>query len=162
MKKIPLGSNRYTTVDDNDYDWLNQYMWYLDAGGYVVNAVFRSYLCNAPVSPCSFMHRLILGLEYGDKRQGDHRNHNTSDNRRENLRICTHQQNQMNQKLRPNTTSQYKGVSWKKKKKKWEAKITINGKQKYLGYFTKEKHAGHAYNLAAKKYFKEFACLNKI
>jgi len=162
MMKILLGSGKYTIVDDVDYDWLNQYMWKLDGYGYVINATYRSELCNTPCSPISSMSRMILELEYGDKRQADHINHNILDNRRSNLRVATIAENQHNQKIRSGGTSQYKGVYWNKRNKKWHVKIKINNKAKYLGQFSKEKYAAQAYNLAAKRYFGNFAYLNKI
>jgi len=67
----------------------------------------------------------------------DHININSIDNRIENLRILTHQQNQFN----TNT----KGYSWDKKKNKWQAAISINGKKKHLGYFKKEEDARQSY-----------------
>ncbi len=162
MRKIPLGLGKYTLVDDADYDWLNQYMWNFDTSGYAQNDVQGSKLCGITVSPISSMHRLILGLELGDKRQADHVNHIPSDNRRCNLRICTCSQNQQNRILRTDTFSQFKGVTWHKPTKKWVARITIKGKRKHLGCFSKEKYAAQAYNLAAKRYYKKFAFLNKI
>lgn len=163
MKKIPLGSGKYTVVDDADYDWLNQYIWCLTGNGYVINAIAYSALCDTPCSPVSSMHRLILGLEIGDKREGDHINHKTSDNRRCNLRICNRSENQHNRSLtKRNTSSKFKGVSWNKNAKKWYTKIKVDGHTKWLGSFSEEKYAAQAYNIAAKKYFGEFAFLNKI
>ena len=67
----------------------------------------------------------------------DHINNNSLDNRIENLRIITHQQNQWNTKA--------KGYCWNKTKNKWQAKITVNNKEIYLGYFTEEADARNAY-----------------
>ncbi len=163
MKKIPLGLGKYAIVDDADYDWLSQYIWHSGSGGYVVNDAKYTALCDAPFSPCVLMHRLILGLEEGDNQECDHINHIPSDNQRCNLRICTHTENQHNRShTKKKTSSQFKGVCWDKKAKKWYTAIVIKGKSKYLGDFTVEKYAAHAYNLAAKKYFGKFAFLNKI
>jgi len=162
MKKIPLGSGKYALVDDVDYDWLNQYIWKADSNGYVVNAISRSLLCDIPCSPEHFMHRLILGLKFGDPREVDHINHIVHDNRRCNIRICTHAQNAHNRKIKEGGSSKYKGVYWHKQDKKWEAHISIDGKVKYLGQSDSEKRAAQMYNLAAKKYFGKFALLNKI
>ena len=74
----------------------------------------------------------------------DHINNNSLDNRIENLRILTNQQNQWN--------TNAKGYSWHKKKNKWLASIHFNGKQLYLGCFTEEKDARQAY-LEAKKIY---------
>ena len=74
----------------------------------------------------------------------DHININSIDNRIENLRILTNQQNQWN--------TNAKGYYWDKNAKKWQAKININGKQKNLGYFKKEEDAHIAY-LKAKEFY---------
>jgi hypothetical protein len=66
----------------------------------------------------------------------------------------------MNRKQRADSSSQFKGV--RKRNRKWYAYITIDGLRKFLGSFSKEKYAAQAYNLAAKRYFGEFAFLNKI
>ena len=106
------------------------------------------------------MHRQILGLEFKDKRQGDHKNHNTLDNQRDNIRICTNQQNTTNKKIRLNATSRFKGVYWNKLAKKWHAQIGINGKHKHLGFWKLEELAALAYDFAALKYHREFAVFN--
>jgi hypothetical protein len=90
----------------------------------------------------------------------DHINGNGLDNRKSNLRICTHQQNCENSRKRKKSFSKYKGVYWSKNAKKWVAQITIDGKSKHLGYFELEEDAAAAYDKAAVKYFGEFACLN--
>ena len=76
----------------------------------------------------------------------DHKNTNPLDNRIENLRILTHQQNQWN--------TNAKGYTWHKKANKWEAQIAINYKSKSLGYFTEEADARQAYLNAKELYHK--------
>jgi hypothetical protein len=91
----------------------------------------------------------------------DHRNNNGLDNRRENLRIATKGQNVCNSiKTRRNTSSKFVGVSFDKRSGLWHAYITHCRKRKFLGYFKDETDAAHAYDVAAKKYHKEFARLN--
>jgi len=79
----------------------------------------------------------------------DHININSYDNRIENLRIATHSQNCRNQNKRKNCSSKYKGIYWGKNNNKWQAKIRINGKVKYLGSFDNEEEAAEVYK---KKY----------
>ena len=74
----------------------------------------------------------------------DHINNNSVDNRIENLRVITHQQNLFNTKS--------KGYCWDKINNKWKAEITLNGKSKNLGRFSEEKDARQAYLTAKEKY----------
>ena len=161
MKQIPLTQGQFALVDDTDYDWLNQWKWCVTGIEEAFYAIRNSPKIEGK-SHQIFMHRVILGLEYKDGQQGDHTNHNTLDNRRANLRICTQQQNQMNQKLQKNKTSRFKGVCWDKQHKKWKAGIKVKKELKNLGRFNTEEDAATAYNKAAKKYFGEFAFLNNI
>ena len=161
MKKIPLSKGKFALVDDKDYPEMSKYKWYAWFNGRYWYA--RRY-CKVKnkTGVKVFMHRQILGLELGDKRIGDHKDHCTLDNRRKNLRICTRQQNAMNIKSNKYGTSKYKGVCWDKRYSKWKSEIMIDGKHIFLGYFKSEIESAQAYNKAAKKYFREFASLNII
>jgi hypothetical protein len=91
----------------------------------------------------------------------DHRDHNGLNNRRENLRIATHAQNQWNQiKTDRPTTSRYKGV--RRTRFAWRPEISFNDKSLYLGSFRTEEAAARAYNAKALELFGEFASLNVI
>jgi len=163
MKKIKLTQGQYAIVDDADYEELSKHKWCAKYSKctnsfYAVRMSFVKKSKRLVIS----MAREILGLKYKDKRQADHQNHNTLDNRQDNLRICTAQQNHMNRKSLPNSSSRFKGVSWHKLAKKWSAQIFVNKKLRFLGYFDVEIFAALAYNVAARKYFGEFACLNLI
>lgn len=103
------------------------------------------------------MHRYIAG---DDSPHVDHWDKNGLNNRDENLRKCDASQNGGNRKLNSNNTSGYKGVSWHKKCKKWQAKIFVRGKLKSLGMFIDPIDGAKAYDRAAIKYFGEFASLN--
>jgi hypothetical protein len=71
----------------------------------------------------------------------DHINGDSLDNRRNNLRVCTNQQNSFNQKTKVTNTSGYKGVSFQKKNNTYRAYIVKNNKQIHLGSFIKKEDA---------------------
>jgi hypothetical protein len=105
------------------------------------------------------MHREILNVPDGIL--VDHINRNGLDNRKANLRRATHSQNAWNTPTpRKTKTSRYKGVYFHKRTGIWQAAITVNARQKYLGQFENELDAANAYDQAARKYHAEFAVLN--
>ena len=147
MKKIPLTQGKYTLVDEEDYNWLSQWKWYCSRDGY------NEYARNGTFGVG--MHRIIMDAPSG--KEVDHIDGDGLNNQKSNLRIVTHQQNRWNYKKPRNNTSGYKGVHWHIQHKKWQAKIKVNVKRIYLGYFDDIKLAALAYNQAAQKYFGEFA-----
>lgn len=82
------------------------------------------------------LHRYVL--QYFGKDCVDHINNDTLDNRISNLRIVTTKQNSMNKSSKKGSSSQYVGVSFDKKSKKWKAEIRVNNKKVYLGSFNSE------------------------
>lgn len=107
-------------------------------------------------------HRAIWAVVHGKcpDMHIDHIDGNKLNNRIENLRICTHNQNQHNQGIRASNKSGYKGVSWMKSVKKWHAQICCNSKVTHLGLYTCKIEAAKAYDEAAKQLHGEFAWLN--
>lgn len=163
MKKISLTQNQFTLVDDSDFDWLNQWKWNATwnphtKSFYAVRGIYLGGGRKNSKTTSIKMHRLIINVS--KNKQVDHINHDTLDNRRKNLRICTRAENSMNRKLNINNTSGYKGISWNKPTKKWMAQIRKNGIGIHLGLFANIYQAAKAYDQAAKKLFGEFAKLN--
>lgn len=152
MKTIRLTTGETTIVDDDDYDRLISLTnW---------NAI-TGYACHGTGKNMVFMHHLVLGRM--DGKQVDHINHNTLDNRKTNLRVVTPSQNQFNRrKVKPNSASRFKGVSYHEGTGKWRARIFLNGKSKHLGLFRTQEEAAIAYNNAARKYYGEYALLNVV
>lgn len=99
----------------------------------------------------------ILGREIQKGEMPDHINGNGLDNRRENLRLATSAQNNMNKSKQTNNHSGYKGVVFHKQSGKWRARIYVDGKQKSLGLFATPELAHRAYYQAAIEYFGDFA-----
>jgi len=109
------------------------------------------------------VHRLFFYWKYGYlPNLVDHKDRNKLNNNIENLRELTKSENNTNVEKRKNgTTSKYKGVSWHKRARKWEARLKANGKNLFLGYFNNEDDAGQAYNDAIRKYgLEEASVLN--
>ena len=90
----------------------------------------------------------------------DHVNHDTLDNRKSNLRVCSNRENMMNQ-VQNGGSSKYKGVSFSKKQRKYAAYISIDRRRRHLGTFETEEEAAIAYNTAAIEHYGEFAYLNQ-
>lgn len=98
-----------------------------------------------------------MGIPLSDPRQVDHINGDGLDNRRENLRICTHAENTRNKRMLGANTSGFKGVSWHKGDRKFRAQITVNKRKIHLGNFDDAEMAHEMYCLAADMLHGEFA-----
>jgi hypothetical protein len=98
-----------------------------------------------------YAHRLAWLYHFGvwPENDIDHRNGIRTDNRIENLREATKEQNQQNKGIQSNNKSGYIGVCWDKNRQKWKAQIRINYKNNHLGLFQTPEQAREAY-LAAK------------
>lgn len=92
----------------------------------------------------------------------DHIDGNTENNFISNIRPATNQQNQFNSKKQSNSTSGYKGVTWKKERSKWKAHCQYNGKEIFLGYYDSKEEAALAYNTKAAELFGDYVRLNVL
>ena len=98
------------------------------------------------------LHRWILNINSSDK-VVDHINHNTLDNRRNNLRILTDAENKQNRKgAQKNNLSGIRGVHWSKHAKKWQARARLNKKDYFLGLFDTKEEAAKVISKWRKKY----------
>lgn len=132
--------------DLEDYDKIKDVCWHLTKLKYI-GGHFQGKLV--------LLHAFILGKK--SKMVIDHINHNTADNRKENLRICSHRQNRMNHKIYKNNTTGYSGVRFCKASNKWTAHISVNYKTINLGTFESMEEAVDVRKKAEKKYFDKFA-----
>lgn len=163
MKRIPLTKGMETLVDDQDYDYLLQWTWQVADNGYG-NLYAQSYTSRSEPGGRKFfrMHR-VIGKRMGIVGiQVDHRNGNSLDNQRHNLRSATNQENSRNRGSTCGSSSQFKGVSWSVERQKWLAQIQFDSKQYNLGRYESEIEAAKAYNKAALEHFGEFAILNPV
>jgi len=155
MKRIPLSQGLFALVDNKDYDDLMQFKWFAKKEHGIFYAA-RTLSVKGKKKTLR-MHSFLLKLEKGQ--EGDHRNHEGLDNRRMNLRVCTHSQNSKNRKKTVGTSSRFKGVYWVKRLRKWSCRIGTDGKHN-LGLFADETEAARVYDMKAKELFGEFAQLN--
>lgn len=164
MKSIQLKNNLTVLIDDEDYEMAVAYKWhaiYKRRGGkpYANTTIHISGSGKNRKKKNVTMHKMILQTD----KQVDHKNGNTLDNRRENLRESSNAQNHQNIPKNRNavSTSRFKGVVLRPNGR-WEANITANRKKIYLGRFDSEIDAAVAYNAAAFKLHGDFASLNDI
>lgn len=146
VTKIPLSSKKYpghyALLDDEDAEYLTLYSWQLHKTHVKCRDLFY-----ADSKHFGLMHRVIafvgMGIDFDDKDMIDHINGNGLDNRRCNLRVVTPRQNK-----RSIRTSKYPGVFWHSTNKKWASSINVGGMIHYLGSFSTEIEAFHAYKKA--------------
>lgn len=136
--------------DAEDFDKIKDIVWYK------CNLNNR-YVGNA-TGKC--IHRYILPTE--GRVEIDHINHNPMDNRKNNLRICTHQQNQCNQLLQKNNTSGITGVSFYASRNKYRARIKICQHDIHLGYYKTFIEAVQARNIGMECMFGEYGVYNDV
>ena len=158
MKTIQLTQGQVALVDDEDFDMLNQFKWCAQKDGNNFYAI-RGIRVGRRTQTIH-MHRLIMGSPIG--LEIDHKDGNGLNNQRNNLRVCTRSQNQMNKRKKEGASSIYKGVSFHKREDKWRAVIMINGRAINLGDFASEIEAAKAYDAKAIALFCEFANLNNV
>lgn len=160
MQLIPLSGERgrglFAQVDDDDCERAARYSWNLktttSGGQYAVAYVLGS---GRRHHRKIYLHTLITGWSYVEHRDGDGLNC-----QRDNMRKATHRQNMANMKHRRGGTSDYRGVSLFRPTGRWHAQITVDYKNRHLGYFILEEDAARAYDAAAVEAWGEFARLN--
>jgi len=148
--------NHIIIVSDEDYDRLSQFTWHVMKTNF--NKLYaRRWSDSSKNKKAVLMHREVLNAP--EHSEVDHINHDTLDNRRDNLRLCTRQQNTQNRKSK---VTEYKGVSFNKVNGKYHTQIVEpkTKKRLHLGDYDTPKQAGLVYDGFAKKLHKEFAYLN--
>ena len=159
-----LARGRVTLIDDEDYELVLGYRWRV-----MENRADQAYVVtykklhdrggrdkrgrginNYP------MHTLLTGF-----RLVDHRNGDTLDNRRSNLREATYSQNAMNRRANQGSRTGFKGVNWSgERTQRWQVRIMKEGKRHFIGNFDTPEEGAFAYDIAARELHGEFARLN--
>jgi hypothetical protein len=155
-KTIPLTLGQMARVDAEDYEALACFKWQA-----LWSPDVRSFYAGRSAQHgVRQMHRVILGLTVGDGLKVDHINHDTLDNRRENIRVATNAENCRNQRIRSDNKTGFRGVVWREEMQKYRAHIRTNGVRVNLGHFDTAEDAALAYNAAAIKHHGAFALIN--
>jgi hypothetical protein len=144
-------------VDDEDFKTLATHKWHA-----YWNPRTRSFYAMRKIwgkpQRTVYMARAILNATKGQ--WVDHRNHDTLNNQRFNLRICASSGNCQNSRKRTNNTSGLIGVSWHKGRNKYRAHIQNEGELIHLGLFNDKLEAACVRDMMAKFLHGEFAVLN--
>ena len=146
-------------IDEDDFERVSQYNWgVINSRGLIY--IYSGRGKNSPLGNGKILgiHRFIMNAPIG--KVVDHINHNTLDNRKSNLRICTIGENAINRSPNKRGYSKYKGVSWDTDCKKWTAVVSKNKKTVYKKRFKTEMEAAIAYNENALIHHGEFAHIN--
>lgn len=154
MGVISLTQGKVASVDDGDFESLNKKKWFAMNRGRLWYAV-RTEKDENGKTVQRLMHRTILSAPTG--MDVDHINGDGLDNRRENLRTCSHAENCRNRGYNSNSKSGIKGVIWDKSRNKWTAGVKVDGKRYNLGRFSSKDEAVEVYRKALKHYHGEFA-----
>ena len=139
------------SLDVEDYEKIKDCCWRINSEGYVISTANRKNL---------FMHRLIMNAP--EDMVVDHINHDTADNRRNNLRCVSQSQNMQNARNNRRNPDGVKGVTWDKKWGKWSSRIHVNKEAIYLGSFDTFEQAVAARKTAEEKYFGEYSYDNSM
>lgn len=130
MKTISLTQNKIALVDDEDFEFLSQWKWHVMSRGYAARTT--------PDKGKILMHREIAKTPHG--LDTDHVNRNKLDNRRVNLRICSHRDNLLNRSFRKPAGC----ITWRPQTQKWLARVQVKNKKIYLGYHASKQAAEDA------------------
>jgi len=145
FRLIHLGGQYFTIVDADDYEKFSNF-YYALSNGYAMR--------HLPEGGSIGLHRDVMGSPPG--KMVDHRNGDTLDNRKDNLRVCTRAQNFHNHRLSKRNKTGYTGVYLIEKTGQWTASIGFQGKLIYLGAFRLKHQAIQARRKAEKKYHGEY------
>lgn len=156
MRLVQLTRGKYAIIDSEDFSAVECYKWNYSNSGYAKTAVphptikgRQSYL---------YMHTLLMSTPKG--MHVDHKDGNSLNNQRSNLRLCSHADNMRNSKIPKNNTSGYKGVGFLKRSGRWNACIYFMNKRIHIGNYTNKDDAARAYDTKATELYGEFARLN--
>lgn len=156
-RQILLTQGKSALISDEDYERISQHGWWAAKNSGTWYAIRHDRDADGKRLTV-IMHRVILGAP--DEVEVDHIDGDGLNNVRQNLRLCTTEQNQYNRGPSRTNTSGFKGVCWHKGNKRWMATIRHKGKRIFLGYRLTPEQAARLYDAAARELHGNFARLN--
>lgn len=151
MKEIRLASGQMTQVSNEDFDYLNQWLWCITSNTHNIGYAGRRVGDRTLRMHWVVIERMDLIIPEG--MEPDHEDQNSLNNQRYNLRIVTKSVNCFNRKIRQDNTSGCKGVTYSEEYNKWVARITVNKSRYYLGRFSSFEEAVTVRLKAEEKYY---------
>lgn len=142
-REIPLTQGKIALVDEEDFEWLNSSRWCAAKSHRNKFVAMRRGTLGSRNRETILMAREILGLRKGDKEEADHENHDTLDNRRNNLRILLPEANKRWVPSRGGS-SKFVGVTWDSSRTLWRAQIQVDQVVYNLGRYSTEIEAALA------------------
>lgn len=147
-------------IDDEDADEVLQHRWYLVSKHKDHDIYFNTMYKERGYQRTIELHRFIMKCSCRDGKIIDHISGDTLDNRKSNLRCCTHMENLHNARMARRNTSGYKGILYIKSSGKWETKVRYDNDRYYGGSYNTPEEAAKAYDKLALAFHKEFAYTN--
>ena len=160
MKQIELTKGYFAIVDDDDFERLSQHKWTAMVTGQNIKRVYAYRRTEWDNANRRWMKSILMHREIMQAVDGldvDHINHDTLDNRKENLRCATRSQNLANNRRARGETGM-RGVVRTQRREKEPYQVMC--RTKHIGRFLDLYEAARAYDSAALKEFGEFARLN--
>lgn len=150
MAIIYTSNGKSFVIDAEDLQMVLSISWNIGKTGYVSGHLPNGGRKNVK------LHRFIMGVT---DRQicVDHINHDKSDNRKSNLRVCTYSQNNMNRYTGSSNSSGSTGVCWDNQHQRWRAFIGVNDRNICLGFYKSFDEAKAARKRGEDKYFGEYS-----
>lgn len=152
---VDLGRGFVAVIDADDIDKVSNYRWHVHS--FSKNGLPLYASTSAKAAKNAMMHHLICPVRPGY--EVDHRDRDTLNNRRRNLREATDSNNSSNKAFKPGRSG-YVGVRLCKKTQRWEARLSFQGERRYLGSFVTPKEAAVVRDEACLRLRGEFAVLN--
>ena len=160
MKKIYLGNNKYTIVDEEDFKYLKRFNWKINwktfngKKHYYASIKFQREYKSVNI----YLHEFLINNQ--NYECITHKNGDTLDNRKENLEIISYSLRLNRASKRKNIYSKYKGLTYRPKKKVWEARIAKDGKSYYCGQFKSEEDGARAYDKKSRELYGKLSYQN--